>query len=282
MVPPLNGPVERRGNALISLDKAKLEIVRDYLNPSNSDDQVRALAPRLMRSSGEFKAEAARKQLLKRAVQYDSKKVARYPFKPFDVRLAYLDGDIQPLFSRPSPDLLSLRDIPHNVFFITRDTADKYPEGSPFYYSSLVCDDDRISGHARHIPLWITSVLTSKFKAPAETSVEKGEVNGAVIRRIDAPVANLSRSARNYLSSLGLPNPDSDAESAELLWMHAIAIGYSPRYLQENADGIRVGWPRLPLPRSQELLESLHDWAVRWPRSSIQRSRAMSICTRLQ
>jgi hypothetical protein len=254
MVPPLNGPVERRGNALISLDKAKLEIVRDYLNPSNSDDQVRALAPRLMRSSGEFKAEAARKQLLKRAVQYDSKKVARYPFKPFDVRLAYLDGDIQPLFSRPSPDLLSLRAIPHNVFFITRDTADKYPEGSPFYYSSLVCDYDCISGHARHIPLWIASALTLKFKASAETSVEKGEVNGAVIRRSDAPVANLSRSARNYLSSLGLPNPDSDAASAELLWMHAIAIGYSPRYLQENADGIRVGWPRLPLPRSQELL----------------------------
>jgi hypothetical protein len=34
----------------------------------------------------------------------------------------------------------------------------------------------------------------------------------------------------------------------------ALAIGYSPAYLSENADGIRGDWPRIPLPDSKEAL----------------------------
>jgi hypothetical protein len=39
------------------------------------------------------------------------------------------------------------------------------------------------------------------------------------------------------------------------MWMHALAIGYSPAYLKENADGIRQDWPRIPLPKSVDVLE---------------------------
>ena len=66
--------------------------------------------------------------------------------------------------------------------------------------------------------------------------------------------ANLSPTARDYLASLGIDNPDADAETAGLIWMHALAIGYSPLYLGENADGIRHDWPRIPLPASRERL----------------------------
>ncbi len=38
--------------------------------------------------------------------------------------------------------------------------------------------------------------------------------------------------------------------------MHALAVGYSPAYLSENADGIRKDWPRIPLPGTKLLLES--------------------------
>jgi hypothetical protein len=41
---------------------------------------------------------------------------------------------------------------------------------------------------------------------------------------------------------------------AGLIWMHALAIGYSPAYLAENADGIRRDWPRVPLPDSKDAL----------------------------
>jgi hypothetical protein len=36
--------------------------------------------------------------------------------------------------------------------------------------------------------------------------------------------------------------------------MHALAIGYSPAYLTENADGVRQDWPRIPLPDSKVTL----------------------------
>jgi len=36
--------------------------------------------------------------------------------------------------------------------------------------------------------------------------------------------------------------------------MHCLAIGYSPAYLEENADGIRQDWPRIPLPRTKKVL----------------------------
>jgi hypothetical protein len=45
-------------------------------------------------------------------------------------------------------------------------------------------------------------------------------------------------------------------ERASLLWMHALAIGYSPAYLKENEDGIRQDWPRIPLPGAREALEA--------------------------
>ena len=66
--------------------------------------------------------------------------------------------------------------------------------------------------------------------------------------------ANLSAATRNYLNKLGITNPDADADTAGLIWMHALAIGYSPAYLTENADGIRDNWPRIPLPNSKALL----------------------------
>ena len=56
--------------------------------------------------------------------------------------------------------------------------------------------------------------------------------------------------------SLSIKNPDADAKTAGLIWMHALAIGYSPAYLTENADGIRRDWPRIPLPADRKALEA--------------------------
>jgi hypothetical protein len=55
--------------------------------------------------------------------------------------------------------------------------------------------------------------------------------------------------ATAFLQSL---STNSSPESAARFWLHALAIGYSPAYLEENADGIRQDWPRIPLPSSLE------------------------------
>jgi hypothetical protein len=68
--------------------------------------------------------------------------------------------------------------------------------------------------------------------------------------------ANLSAIARAWLASIDLSEPNLDHAIATLPWHHALAIGYAPAWLSENADGIRQDWPRVPLPDSGNLLRS--------------------------
>ncbi len=255
-VHPFNGPIERRGNSLIVFEEARQELgkLAAYLDLMVTDEEIKAEAPAFMKSSGEFDAKKAR-AALKGHASFKPEKIVRYPFKPLDVRLAYLDADIQPLFSRPSPELLP-QCFTGNSFFITRDTADKALEGAPFYFSLLVCDYDCISGHARHFPIRLRAALKASRKDDGN-----GEF-GSILREsspgYDAggakATANLSPAARAYLATLGIRNPDADTETASLVWMHALAIGFSPAYLSENADGIREDWPRVPLPNSKAAL----------------------------
>ncbi|MDP2948353.1 MAG: type ISP restriction/modification enzyme, partial [Chloroflexota bacterium] len=250
-VEPYNGPIERRGNSLIRLPDAKdqFAVLEKYLDPAVSDEAVRALEPRFMKSSGEFKAEKARASL-KGKIKYDAANVVRYPFKPFDVRLAYLDSSIAPLFSRPSPELLAQR-FPGNPFLVVRETGDKDSNSPPVYFSSLICDYHCLVVEAKHIPILRGGTrLTTGNKHEAQAQLLKDSDHSPVT------AANLSPSARQYLASLGVTDPDSDAKTASLLWMHALAIGYSPAYLEENRDGIRQDWPRIPLPKTREVLEA--------------------------
>ena len=62
--------------------------------------------------------------------------------------------------------------------------------------------------------------------------------------------------AIDYLESNGVTYRN-DYDAASLIWHHALAIGYSPLYLSENADGIKIDWPRIPLPDDKvRLMES--------------------------
>ncbi len=236
-----NGPVERRGGALISIDRQPLEVrLRAYFDPAISDREVARLHTSLLMTGNRIVGPKARAKLL-REHSFDRSRIARYPFKVFDVRWAYL-ANIRPLFSEPSPDLLR-QAFRGNKFFITRDTADKAREGPPFYFSPLVCDYDCISGHARHFPVLLRD----------GQSLGRGENH---LFDNGEPHANLSPRARAYLATLCIKDPDADAKLAGLIWLHALAIGYSPAYLTENADGVRRDWPRIPLPDDRQQLEA--------------------------
>jgi hypothetical protein len=250
--------VERRSNSLIVFDheRMRLDRIGTYLSASKSDEEVALVEPAFMRSSGEFDALKARR-LLKGKVRYAPANIVRYPFKPFDIRLAYLDEGIQPLFSRPSPQLLRQR-FPGNAFLISRDSADKSPEGPPFYLSALVCDYDFISGHARHFPVRIRDGARLGQAAEATLFDALGDKPVA-----EQPVANLSRGARSYLRRLKTKDPDQDHRSAALVWKHTLAIGFSAAFLNENAQGLRSDWPRVPLPDSRRALEASAELGTR-------------------
>ncbi len=245
---PFNGPVERRGNSLISIDRELLEErIKAYFDTKVPDSEVARYHASLMMTGNRIVGPEARIKLLKEHA-YSSTHIVKYPFKVFDVRWGYL-ANIRPLFSEPSPHLLKQR-FTGNAFFITRDTADKSPEGPPFYYSRLVCDYDTISGHARHFPILLKNGSRLERKAERTLFAALGDSPEK-----DETVANMSRQARDYLQSLKCKNLDH-TNTAGLIWMHALAIGYSPAYLNENADGIRRDWPRIPLPDSRKALET--------------------------
>ncbi|HMS39658.1 MAG TPA: N-6 DNA methylase [Pyrinomonadaceae bacterium] len=247
-IPPFNGSVERRGFALISIQKEPLsERIRKYFDKEISNEEIRQIHSSLMMTGNRIIGPEAREKILNEFT-FDESRIVHYPFKPFDVRFCYLEN-LRPLFSEPSPQLLQQR-FEGNAFLISRDTADKTPEGMPFYFSNLVCDYDCVSGHARHFPLYYKPNLLKKSKKKNENQVGLfGEVQ-------EETRANLSEFARNYLQNLGFTEIDSDAETASLIWYHALAIGYSPEYLNENADGIRQDFPRIPLPSTKEDLIS--------------------------
>ena len=252
--PAFNGPVERRAFALISVEKKPLvSRMVAYFDESVSDSEVEHIYPSLMMTGNRIVGPEARKKVLNE-FSLDESRIVRYPFKPYDIRWCYLEN-LRPLFSEPSPQLLEQR-FKGNSFFITRDTADKDIEGSPFYFSPLVCDYDCISGHARHFPIRLQATSNAKSKKRDDGNGEFGNIlhEAAPAYNPGKITANLSTAARAYLANLGIKNPDDDADTAAVIWMHALAIGYSPAYLTENADGVRQDWPRIPLPNSKASL----------------------------
>ncbi len=132
---------------------------------------------------------------------------------------------------------------------MTRPAGVASPEGCPFFFTRLLGDHDFLRGHAYYFPLQLMNGARLRPKEQLSLLDMLGEKP-----EVDLLFANLSTSARQYLTDLGLSNPDEDTETALLIWMHALAIGYSPSYLEKNADGIRQDFPRIPLPNNRDQL----------------------------
>ena len=126
----------------------------------------------------------------------------------------------------------------------------KTQKARPSSFAVLFCDYDCISGHARHFPL--------RLKVGPDRRAGR---HASAITPCQAWKPNRRRSPPTFLpppapiwhrSACLIRTPTR--QTAELIWYHALAIGYSPAYLAENADGIRQDWPRIPLPQAKDSL----------------------------
>ncbi|MBV5299110.1 MAG: N-6 DNA methylase [Rhodoferax sp.] len=235
-----NGPYDARDEALYGDTKKILEDrFTSYFNAKFESSCLGELHPGLANPKSDYDPVAVRKDLMHRSA-FDVAKIRSIQIKPFDRKFFYGET-VGKLCCRPSPDLLKQAD--NNFFFITRSHGVTSPEGFPVFFAKSIVERDALRGHARHVPFWLE---TEKIKTSKGVDMF---ASAATMRR-----CNLSTLARQYLATLGLPNPDTDQHTAELIWMHALAIGYSPAYLAENADGIRENWPRIPLPASRQAL----------------------------
>lgn len=241
---PFQGLDEDRANALIDIDKESLASrLSRYLDPSVSWDEFTEIGGGLGRNSAGFDAVRVRETAISKAV-YREENIRQYVFRPYDVRNCYY-VQVPNVWKRHRPDLF--KQINDDArFLLLRPKAVAAEEGIPIGYTTTLFARDALRGHATAIPFHL--LTQSKDTGQQSLDLEPD----AIIRAR----ANLSLAARAYLATLGIANPDADAASAGLIWFHALAVGYAPSYLSENADGIRADWPRIPLPATREALEA--------------------------
>jgi len=99
------------------------------------------------------------------------------------------------------------------------------------------------------IPFWLGSDVSGE-DAPQRLFAEPHDVPADELR------PNLADGALDYLEGLGVDDAGTVRDSASLLWLHVLAIGFTPLYLEENSHAIRSNWPRVPLPATAEALKS--------------------------
>ncbi len=244
-VKPSLGLNDNRGQAVhdVSQDVIASRMTA-YYDPAVPHDSITALHSGLTTNAASFDALATRAKLQKTS-KYDKSSIRRFWFKPFDLRWAYVERNGN-LWNRIRPELIN-QAWEGNEFLLARCHAPKHADGATLFYSRHLSDQ-----HAMHTDAYFFPVRLAKAKAKEEPQAalfEGGEAVGST-------TANLSASARAYLTKLGVTNPDAEAETAGLIWMHALAVGYAPAYLAENADGLKQDWPRVCLPDSLALLRA--------------------------
>ena len=232
-IDPINGLMEKRGGALIDIDADLLRArMENYLDAGVSWDALEAIGHPLVNDASRFEAAKARQKLLG-GHAYDPNRVVRYSVRPFDVRNAYYT-EARPLWNEPRPQLRE-QASPGNVFLASRKAGVADPEGPPAFFTRCLGDNDALRGHAYYMPF-------------------RKHVSGEGL--FSATVgANLSVPVREWLKLIGVDtDPDFDDDTADLPWLHALAIAYSPQYIGDNAHGLSIDWPRVPIPTSEKIL----------------------------
>lgn len=227
---------------LVDVDLSPLhQRMEFYFNSNQTDEEVCSVAPSLMTPSGRFDPQTTRRQLLQRGLASGS--FVRYCYRPFDDRFLFWHPETK-LLDEKRQDLFAAFQS-GNLFLTSRQKAERQREGSPFFITRALADWHLTRPGCACFPLFASAERsqTSLF----ETPVQECECS----RR-----ANLSQKARDYLASIGLTEPDACADTADLLWMHALAVGHTPAYLSENASALCQDWPRVPLPASREVLQT--------------------------
>ena len=237
-----DGMDECRKGALVDIHRESLEErMRRYFDAGVKWPEYQAGGGGLAKDAARFNAQTARQRAL--AAGLGSGEIARHAMRPMDNGFCYYTG-VRPIWNEPRPKLRMQATV-DNLFFLSRKSAVVGNEGVPMFFTRAVADRGLLRGLARHIPVWLVQ----------EETVGKRKVS-----------PNLSEATLAYLEGLGFSgkdlgkpgNPDGgdQVQPAELPLMHALAVVYSPEYRRQNADGLRIDWPRIPMPQGREGLEN--------------------------
>jgi len=243
---PTNGLMEKRGGALMDTEREQLVArMKAYFDPRVDWETYQSLGYGLEKKRAGIDPKKVRINA-QRQDGFREECIVRYSVRPFDSVLAYY-CPVPGVWNRARPGYWA-QCWEGNGFFMTRFRCTARPEGVPCYFVNGLSDDHFMTPDNACFPVRLRHEPPKRYADEATREMFRGE---EVPQHV---VANLSGSSRAYLTLIGIRDPDADADTAGLIWMHALAIGYSPAYLSENADGIRQDWPRIPLPATKKAL----------------------------
>ena len=246
-VEPISGLSEKRKGALMSIDRETLiDRMQRYYDPRIDWETLISNGGGPLEDAGGFNAKNARSKAVA-LEKFDAERIQKYAMFPFDLRWCYYT-QAPSVWNRPRPSLSAQR-WPGNSFVVTRMMAERPEEQNVITVTSCLPDHHLLRPNAVAIPIRHRPVGMGARKGTNLPSLFVDDDP-----QDDPPRANLSPIARTYLTMLGIDDPDSNSDSAGLVWMHSLAIAYAPAYLNENGDGIRQDWPRIPLPTNRDLL----------------------------
>ena len=208
-----------RDGFLVDTDLDRLRArMGDYFDPDLSHEEIRRRYPGVMNSTGRFDARAVRNVLLKRGGPDDSGFI-RFAYRPFDTRWLYWEAD-SGLLDRPRPDYL-----PHvfggNIWLSAAQHLRKGASEAQACFTGHMGCLHLIERTALMFPAWIRE--GGEKKANLRQAKYVGQ-----------------KTVQYYLDRLGA--------GVEELFHHVLAVLHDPDYRQANAGGLRMGWPRIPLP----------------------------------
>ena len=213
----------------INLERLK-ERVGQYFDPALSHEEIARRYPIVMRSAPHYDARAIREDLLKRGGPIEEYFV-RYAYRPFDVRWLYWEPDTN-LLDRKREDYFP-HVFPANLWI---PAAQHIRRGSNKPQAGLT----RALGASHHLErgaAWFPLLLRDDAFGEERDGVRCRE--------------NLSEPAQAYIDQLGA--------SAQDLFLHALSVMHYPGYLEANEGGLKMGWPRIPLPETAATLQESAD-----------------------
>lgn len=240
---PMLGLNENRQFALVDNDRDALAArIKMYLDPKVPMSQV---DPRLASKFSRFDPEKVRKRLLEQR-PFDEQRIQRFQFRPFDVRYAYVETEAK-LWNESRSTLVAAAEA-SSRFLLVRRRAPRALDGAAVHLSDCLVDQKVLFTDAYAIPFWLSSA--------------SGKVDDNIPSLFDLDIEqstatwrpNLSEWALEYLQELGIDDVKDNKDSASLVWLHALAIGFSSLYVEQNGEAVRSGWPRIPFPDTRQSL----------------------------
>jgi hypothetical protein len=241
---PMLGLNENRQLALVDSDRDALAArIRTYLDP---DVPMERVDSRLSKAYARFDPQKVRARLLAKR-PFDEQRIQRFQFRPLDMRYAYVETEAK-LWNESRRPLVAAAEAASG-FLLVRRRAPRVLDGATFHFSNCLVDQKVLFTDAYAIPFWLSAARRGADDgADSMYDLLDGE------QPDDAWRPNLSDRALAYLQQLGIDDAKTNKDSATLIWLHALAIGFSPLYVEQNGEAVRSDWPRIPLPGSEQML----------------------------